>query len=211
MLNDRAFCVVVSAIAGLIAFIVLMRFLPDLSRAWPQLCTGDGCTVQGWMAASSGWFAVIIGGATMAYLGRQIYEQKKQTDFLIGDVLPTVDSIQHLEDPDEIVLRLVNWNRRSIMIIDADIVVEGIVTYLMGLKMDDENSSERIPPFFVAGWEDKSKAPHNVRITLSAVRKIDSQIVTNWPDGTTAFLDIEIVGEKHTKTRLTCTLRPNGR
>lgn len=62
-MEDRRFCVIVTSAIALLAFIILMRFLPEFIAwsGWPS-CGENNCNFQSWLSATSGW---VSGGATL--------------------------------------------------------------------------------------------------------------------------------------------------
>ncbi|WP_172730187.1 hypothetical protein [Neorhizobium tomejilense] len=65
-----------------------------------------------WLSATSGWAGLIIAiiGANFVY--HQLAEQRKQTSFIIGDGLPTLEMYLASMNGRRAIFRLVNWNRR---------------------------------------------------------------------------------------------------
>jgi hypothetical protein len=61
-----------------------------------------------WISAASGYFATLAAAGTVYFLCQQNIEQKRQTAFMLGDAPPTVDITRDLEDPEQVVVRLVN-------------------------------------------------------------------------------------------------------
>ncbi len=122
MLSDRQFCVTITTAIALLSFAFFMRFLPDFVewQGWVW-CSSDACNIQGWLGALSGWFGGFAAFATIIFIIRQLREQRRQTDFSVGDALPTMDALEHLEDSSELVVRIVNWNRRGIVVRNLDI------------------------------------------------------------------------------------------
>src|SRR5690606_9198868 len=138
---------------------------------------------------------------TFRYLSAQIQEQQRQTDFVIGNEHPTLDSIRHLEEEEEIVLKLVNWNRRTIMITDFGLIDFAGDRHLMSLKINGTLAPRRLP-FFIEGWEDRNnKGPGTARLGVSAVDR-GGEIVSTWPLNQKAYVDIQVLGEKHRQHRL---------
>ncbi|MFK0273677.1 hypothetical protein ACIQUG_08375 [Ensifer sp. NPDC090286] len=78
MLSDRNFCVTIASALALIAFVVLMRFMPDF-LAWKnwQACGPGNCNIQSWLSALSGWVAAFAAFLTIRYLSRQITEANR--------------------------------------------------------------------------------------------------------------------------------------
>jgi hypothetical protein len=73
-----------------------------------------GACFREWISALSGWAAAMAAGVSLLALYAQIKEQRKQTDFLVGDALPSVDLMA--EDFTTAYVQIVNWNRRAFLI-----------------------------------------------------------------------------------------------
>lgn len=197
------------AAIGCVATWLVLTIFTERAAIWalvPVAC-GQDCTIQGWMSASSGWAAVIVAGIGFFFIQRQIDEQRRQTDFIIGNENPTLDSVQHLKDPEEIVLRVVNWNRRGILIHDVDFLERDWFTGIMEVKIDGAVVENPALPLFVRGWEDRNNAgPLAVQFSLSAHERHADVLIRDWPRGQEMYADIQILGEKHASKRLTCFL-----
>lgn len=206
MLSDKGFCVTVTSALALIAFVFVLRFLPDFLEWEGLVVCGDGdCNLQSWLSALSGWVAAGAGFITILFLNRQIQEQKKQTEFQLGDAKPTLDCVQHLEDPEELVLRLVNWNRRGVIIKSIEVDDATITVGLMEFKKNGKvvAISAGAPPF-IRGWEDRSGAPESAQFKISAARK--NKIVREWPDNQRISMRVQLIGDVHREEKLTCFL-----
>ncbi|QGJ74710.1 hypothetical protein [Sinorhizobium meliloti] len=205
-MSDRGFCVTVTSALALIAFVFVMRFLPDFLawKGWPA-CGPEDCNIQSWLSALSGWVAAGAAFITIRYINKQIAEQRKQTDFQLGDAKPTLDCVQDLEDPEELVLRLVNWNRRSVIIKTIEIDDPTITLGIMDFKKngETENLSSTAAPY-IRGWENRNSAPETAQIKISAAR--DEKIVREWPDNLRISMRIHMIGDVHQEEKLHCFL-----
>jgi hypothetical protein len=216
MLKDRQYCVVITSVLALLAFIFTMRFLPDLMdwTGWP-MCSPDDCNVQGWLGALSGWFGGVAAFATILFVIRQIGEQKRQTDFSIGDAMPTMDAVEHLNDSSELVVRIVNWNRRAAIVrfLDVDhldaLVFPTMLT-IDGVEKIIEKIEFGIPPFPIRGWEDRSKGPHCAEIRLAAYRQLGDKagFQGDWREIPSIIAAVQILGDSHKLTSLRADTRP---
>lgn len=133
---------------------------------------------QGWIGALSGWIAAIgaFGAAalTLPHLKRQADEAKRQADFALGDSAPTFDV--YAEDFVEVYFRVVNWNRRTLLI--DKVRSEGAISVeIRSIQLTNKREEwpweygveEEGDPIFksairVPGFEDRNKAPYNCTI-----------------------------------------------
>ncbi len=135
-----------------------------------QWCiVGEEHCLRNWIAALSGWVAAAAAFTTIGYLARQAAEARRQTEFIVGDALPTVSLIDtplgERNGGFYNRIRITNWNRNPILVTrieaDKDTSADEIrlqaasPSYLM--PFDNENL-ERHPPLSL-GWVDRSKPP----------------------------------------------------
>lgn len=203
---ERYFAYFSLVLIGAFFVFAAVNNVTQIAALMPDACNQD-CTVQGWMSATSGWAAVVLAGVGFFFIQRQIDEQKRQTDFIIGDAEPTLDSIQHIEDDEEVVLRIVNLNRRGILIHDMDFVGRDLMTGIMQVKINGEEVEDPRMPIFLRGWEDRNNAAPNVaQFKLSAHEKGANALINAWPADQMVFADIQILGETHRRIRKTCNV-----
>ncbi|CDX40001.1 conserved hypothetical protein [Mesorhizobium sp. ORS 3359] len=129
---------------------------------------------RGWFGAAAGYLAVIAAGITLFALYDQIWEQRKQTEFMIGDANPTVDVMA--EEFTYAYVQIVNWNRRTFLIdeiVPADgtllfgsleeVEIEG-VKYAIPYEWTGEfETAQRLP-----GWLDRNSPPKLARFKVRA-------------------------------------------
>ncbi|MCG6115084.1 MAG: hypothetical protein MEQ84_07780 [Mesorhizobium sp.] len=131
---------------------------------------------RAWIAALSGWAAALGAGLTIVVLYRQLVEQRKQTAFLLGDARPTVDVLEADEELFALVFRIVNWNRRTILIKEIHSSQNPPLTLRVeAVRVDREELHDSLfeEPIFarpvrIPGWVDRSKSPSVGRITIRA-------------------------------------------
>lgn len=177
---------------------------------------GEDHCVREWVSALSGWAATVAAAITIYFLFRQNEEQKRQTEFLLGDAMPSVDAIQHIKRRVEIVIRIVNWNRRPI-IVDGLRIIPAI--YNLEIPMSkiwdrDDPSSEITdrtwlngkisPAIAMHGWKNRSGGPCEVRLDVAA-EIATSLYESNWKDAEIE-LDIVIAGERNQLATLRCPI-----
>ena len=113
--SDWIFCVGMGifAVLGVILWFSHYYDFGDLCGPPPE--NGAQCFWE-WFGSAAGYLAVLVATFTVYPLYRQIAEQKKQTEFAVGDANPTLDVMIDRNDKEAIHVRVVNWNCRSILI-----------------------------------------------------------------------------------------------
>lgn len=160
-----------------------------------------------WVGALSGWAATLAAALTIVFLYRQNAEQKKQTDFLLGDAFPTIDVALDLDDPELIVARIVNWNRRGIFI--HKLTLDGIgdaVWDIFEIKINGQVLKSGDKRRFIRGWEDRSRGPEVIQLKICAAK--DNKIIKSWPRSTYINAGIHIFSEKPVRRNISCRLFP---
>ena len=144
----------------------------DQDEDWWQSWIG---ALSGWVAAAGALAAALL---TLPHLKRQADEAKRQADFALGDSAPSFDV--YAEDFVEVYFRVVNWNRRTLLIdqikFDGIIAVEVRAVQIsnkkemwpweLGIEPDNDpifNSAIRVP-----GFEDRTKPPISCTIKARA-------------------------------------------
>ncbi|WP_421591119.1 hypothetical protein [Shinella sp. M27] len=206
---DKRFCVTVLTVLSLGMFILFMRFLPELAN-WPEwpLCDEPDCNVQGWLSATSGWAGFIAAGVAVGLTWRQLSQQRKQTDFMLGDAPPTMDVTPDLDDPTEMVVRIVNWNRRAVFIKSIRLNV-GNAMGVMELKLDDRvvELAKARWPFPLRGWEDRNQeGPHVLQLKISAAS--GNELIRVWPNTAEVSVGIQMLDTKHRLQKLSASVHP---
>ncbi|MER8977912.1 hypothetical protein [Mesorhizobium sp. M0870] len=167
-------------------------------RLWPSFCpaapneTMIACARE-WIGALSGWFAFAAAAASIPYLIRQWQEARKQTRFIIGDDDPTLDVVEHLQEENRLVVRIVNWNRRAVFVtgisastktrpehMDGDIGIWQVET-IDGVSEGGEF------PIQINGWEHRGGRPRFARIDLLLLRRISAKEPGSYRDEQVPF------------------------
>lgn len=160
-----------------------------------------GACFREWFGALSGWAAAGAAGITIFALYDQIKEQRKQSDFVLGEALPTFDA--YAEDFIDVYLRVVNWNRRT-FIIDKITCTDADSIHVLEVKLEHKKKPEFLkddkPEFWqpvrVAAFDDRSKAP--------AICRIELQIFSGeGPKLRTFKVHGRLLGEEHREQILT--------
>lgn len=192
----------IAAFAGGFSIVALL-YGAALYLPW---CQGESCTVQGWLSATSGWFGLIAALIAVALTWRQIAQQQKQTDFLLGDADPTIDVVPDINDPGEIVVRIVNWNRRAVFIRTIGLNV-GNATAAMELKLDGaEVPMHKVRwPLYIRGWENRNGGgPHTFQMKISA--SDNNELIRDWPRNAAVHADIQMLDATHRLERLSASV-----
>lgn len=163
--------------------------------------------VRDWLAALSGWVAAIVAGIPIVLLYKQLRHQQRQTDFQLGDAVPTIDVTPDLDLSDVMVVRVVNWNRRGLIVhkIGAnpggtlglnEIKLDGTVVALKNLRW----------PIALRGWEDRSQGPHTLQFKIYADAGDSS--FRKWPADARVLLNIQLLGDTHKLSQLSAAVYP---
>lgn len=203
-MDSRSYCVLVSTCAFLLFCVTTVFAVSDAGQG--AIC-GNECSVRDWLEATSGWVGAILTAVTFYFLYRQLREQSKQTKFMLGDGDPTMDSVQHLENADEIVIKIVNWNRRTLLVNNiAPLKAPGPVAPMEMFLCDQEIA--RRYPIVLPGWEDRSKGPHVLRVTLVCDAGDGNMLIRDWPREQQVIAEVTVLGESPHGFRLAAKLHP---
>ncbi|MES0179701.1 hypothetical protein NKJ86_14020 [Mesorhizobium sp. M0025] len=198
------------------AAIVLLPTYFDFVDVCPAN-TGTASCIQTWVSALSGWAA--FGGALLAipFLAAQVSEARRQTEFIVGDALPTAS----LHDPREVRvageeafstrLTIVNWNRHPILVRQIDIV-EPAEVKIFEVKVEDEPGRQTILQkelangrMLVPGWVNRGVKPYtaefDVILTSRDHRPAEDNLFIR--GAVKLRIDIVIAGATHRNVRLT--------
>lgn len=136
-------------------------------------CVGvETACLREWIGATSGWAAASVAGITIHALYVQIQEQRKQTEFALGHALPTVTARSPKGRTENVELRVVNWNRHSVDILDVRVVsdpalrrplcrilIGGDVTPFQQIEHTDEIVR-------LEGWENRAAPPPSANVMV---------------------------------------------
>lgn len=206
------------AAAGLGAFVSL--WLLDFAVVRVGFCgappteTISQCARE-WIGALSGWAAAVAAGITLALtlgpLREQVRQARRQTDFAVGEALPTFDAIEHVEKSNTLVCRIVNWNRSAIVVRIVETVEKSESLVIIDkLAIDDTPQSLdkitfKIKPFVINGWENRSERPHYAEVRFIAFDSRDDLKISqrsSWSNVERVVAEVQILGAKHRKITL---------
>ncbi|PLK69873.1 hypothetical protein C0V73_15660 [Rhizobium sp. TH135] len=100
---------------GMVMLLVFnWQHIPDEWQSY--ICKAEDCALQQWLSSLAGWFGGFLAamGALVVYW--QLREQRRQTEFLIGDGEPSMDMVSVATDGLSGCFRVVNWNRPLIVL-----------------------------------------------------------------------------------------------
>ncbi|ULJ73617.1 hypothetical protein [Rhizobium gallicum] len=201
-----------------------MRYIPDHIMRWlgpAVVCVIGGIVIIGnpisqhficggtqnclatWVGALSGWAALGGGLLTVVVMRGQLAEQKRQTDFQLGDAPATVDILPHRKDDALVVVRVVNWNRRTLLVheleMESDVGDFGVFKIKSGDGVEVRNNGIDTcfsPPLVIEGWENRQSTPRSIRISLAAVGD-DARLVKDWRTTIKLNAKVTLLGEQH--------------
>ncbi|MGK8640430.1 hypothetical protein ACRS7F_22865 [Brucella anthropi] len=198
-------------LAGAVTLVVCLAIAQMFFRdgfCTPEDLNGTACFRQ-WIAALSGWLGAFAAAATIFILYIQVKEQRKQTEFALGDSLPTIDAVQHINNDRIAVIRIVNWNRRSMIIEQleppflpghrfsySEIKINGLPKAII--------DSSNWTPVAIEGWINKNASPHIIEVQLTRYGFTDDRVFVDlpWDDVPKVFMTAKLLGEKHRRIRL---------
>ncbi|WP_155256412.1 hypothetical protein [Mesorhizobium loti] len=173
-----------------------------------------------WVGALSGWAAFVAAAASLPYLIGQWREAKKQTRFVIGDEDPTLDVIEHLKDKNTLVIRIVNWNRRTIFVKDIAVASKTKPSNMtdQAVVWDAKNEDGDVDaklPIQIKGWEDRAARPGFASLDILLIRQAagseenwTADSVVPFPQDASIVATIQLLGNVHRLLELTANAFP---
>ncbi len=160
-LNKESIFVTIICAAGLGIFVAL--WLLDFAVVRIDACEAHesrGLCLRGWISALSGWAAaigaLIAAGLTIAKLREQIAEQKRQTNFIVGDAAPDF-IIERNRETKICTLKIINWNRHRIII--EKIIMNNHCYNIDCFSYNESDQYVACKNFKVNGWLNRDKQP----------------------------------------------------
>ncbi|MBX5238653.1 hypothetical protein [Rhizobium sp. NLR22b] len=171
-----------------------------------SLCDQTQNCIVTWVSALSGWAAAAAAGVTIRSLYRQADAAQKQTDFQLGDSPPTIDVLPNLGDGEELVVRIVNWNRRTILLhsLTIDPVELRFVVWkikINGNVVPGPDGSVFDPPRVIEGWEDRQKRPNYIQLSVIAMTP-NHVVVDHRQNHVGVVAEISVLGPVHQRQLL---------
>ncbi|MGO6697612.1 hypothetical protein ACCS54_35830 [Rhizobium johnstonii] len=197
MKNNQRFYIPILTFLTLASSVILVIVLSHAAD-W-RLCESDKCNVQDWLSATSGWvgFGAALIGAYLVY--HQLDQQKKQTAFLLGDGLPTIEIVRASGRMNSGALVVVNWNRRALVINSirvtcshplpalSEFVFQTLDEEILRVEIDEENQIAERP--IVHGSIDRQGAPNTMKFSLTFDGDVAREIIEK---GTSEHVTIQI-------------------
>ncbi len=197
--------------------ILMAMFIAYLLLSTPSevlFCGEDESCFREWFSALSGWAAAIAAMVTIRSLRQQSEAAQKQTDFQLGDALPTVDAVQHTENRHRAVIRIRNWNRRSMIIRRIALIKPRDIDATLFLFFNAKNHPELAsrfgslvhtgstniifdPAILVEGWVKREGEPTLMKFAVSIWVSGDAK-EAGW-ETFPIELEYELVGETKRK------------
>lgn len=123
-------------------------------RWWSIVSNWDEVAIRNWVSALSGWAALLAGIVTVAKMNTQIKEQRRQNDFIVGDMPPEMwvdTSIAVFEGGfrGTVTVSITNMNRRPLYIRAIECITDStVVLGCRTFKIDGKEVGERLPAIF---------------------------------------------------------------
>jgi hypothetical protein len=163
--------------------------------------------VRGWIGALSGWAAAFAAAVTGYFIYGQMKEARQQTAFQVGNAAPTMDAALDLDEPRVLIVRLLNWNRRGILVLKPQISGSTPGQWgINGMKLDGHSVPPSHARNFLRGWEDRAKAPHSLQYKIISVLDGETQ---KWSRDTSISVLIHMYDEKPLRIELRAQLYPD--
>jgi hypothetical protein len=180
----------------------------DVATLKSRACDARPACLRDWIGALSGWVAAIgallAAAWTLPHLKQQADEARRQSDYLLGDALPTMDAVEHLKDSEQLVVRVDNWNRRSILLRKVDILGMNVRVAVFevevdGAKFNTDISAVLHPPVPVQGWLDRSAEPHfaTIRVVASKAGDPKGKLLPEWDAKAQIAVTLQLIGPRH--------------
>lgn len=171
--------------------------------------TNDVHCFRDWVGALSGWAAAGAAAATIGILIKQVNAQQQQTDFMLGDAEPTIDAVQHVSRQQRVIVRVRNWNRRSMILRKIQLIdyIDPMPQNPMQLEFDSSDKSaifkfskHRVvfdKPPLVEGWVKRNEEPSLVKLVITAgVYGPQDSFATNAWRNAKVRIQYEMVGNR---------------
>jgi len=206
-----------AAFAGGAAFLGLTHFAVLHADWCPVEQLGRVECLRNWIGALSGWDAAFAAGVTVFVLVGQMAQARRQSDWMVGDAIPTAS----LFDPRETRignafsnrLNIVNWNRHPIFIRTIRLVAPTGIE-LLSCEVEDHDPARRNAleaeyargSMYVPGWVDRSVKPTVAEFNLTFRTNVAAAVAAAQNNLVRArvelALEIVIVGDEHTTVSL---------
>ncbi|WP_085032273.1 hypothetical protein [Ensifer aridi] len=145
-----------------------------------------------WVSALSGWAAAAAAALTIGILVKQVNAQQLQTDFMLGDASPTIDAVQHTGRNRRVIVRIRNWNRRSMILRKVRLVDAPSPLAAVKFAFDDEGPHTKYDavtfldsviferPPLIEGWVSRDKPPPMLKFGIMALTAKANFLSDDW-------------------------------
>lgn len=139
------------------------------------------------ISAVSNLVVAITAVLGVIYILRQLRQNDKQVRIALGDEDPEMDVVEHFRTTGVFVVRIVNYNRRSLLVDSVDITdMDGQARVMRAENRDGEFQLSSIatfdPPLTVWGWQARSEQPNFLRLDVIKERLIEG-MEPGWTGG----------------------------
>jgi hypothetical protein len=180
-----------------ISILTFLTLVASIALAWLSanlptglkiyLCNPESCTLQDWLSASAGWVGFIAAAIGAYFIFHQLSEQRKQTAFILGDGLPSLDIKLAATSSRSGTFVVTNWNRRNVGL--------GAIRFKFGescpqptqfyynhpsasaqtkySKIDDKGFIVDPPP--LTGWINRQDAPDQITFHVEFAEGVTSE------------------------------------
>ncbi|MBB3355604.1 hypothetical protein FHT70_005567 [Rhizobium sp. BK049] len=184
----------------LVLIVIFVWFLFGNTTSHDLLCGNSTSCFRDWVFGMSGWAAAAAAAFTIGSLVKQADAQQRQTDFQLGDAPPTVDAVQHRDNGRQVVVRIRNWNRRSMILRRVRLMASqtnfsmiyisfnpgqpDMLSLLSDKKWTFSRGLEKVfdPALTIEGWVLREKEPPLVKFGISAYLELGMPIEQHWYD-----------------------------
>jgi len=135
-----------------------------------------------WIGSLSGWVAAAAALFAIVPLCRQLKEQKRQTDFALGDAPPTISASTPVNSIRDFDLRIVNWNRLAVDVLAVRVSASNAEVLGAVTKVAVDGKSTLVGPsqnfeelHRVNGWENRADAPSFATLSGYVIRRKASE------------------------------------
>lgn len=205
MISGKYSNAVVAAAIAIFAAIILISLYGWTSTRALFCSAREANCFRDWVAATSGWAAAAAAAATLRYLHRQSGLMQRQTEFLVGDRLPSL-GVAKLVYRGRIRVSITNWNHTGVVLGPFAMWVGGKKVKVEYQRLVGEGSAQAVEPakyVGLKGWQNRSLAPDQARGFLQIVDE------KHWDVGSieaSITLDYHLSNDRAEKGSITATV-----
>ena len=190
---------------------IILLFIFFVSAPWESIGA-----LSGWAAAIGTVTAALI---TLGPLRAQLKEAKRQTDFILGDSLPSlhITPIHFWQDKTIAIAKITNWNRRPFHLKKIQILTENnadieIYKFYIGNSLREPrsfrfNNGAFGVPLVLSGWIDRTIPPSEGSIYIGMAVQNFVYTDNSSPSILTVYAEGSIIDASHKHLELKSTCR----